>query len=119
MSRPSTTNPREAGVCLPPLVGPLGLPRVRVGRLQKGRLVGPEDADAVASVARAAQRGRWSRPEPPGGSQESGSEDAISCGVFFGALVLFLVILRVFPPSIVGAVRREWTKAGSPPPPSN
>jgi hypothetical protein len=40
---------------------------------------------------------------------------AISCGVFFGALVLFFVILRVFLPSIVGAVRREWTKAGPPP----
>jgi hypothetical protein len=48
-------------------------------------------------------------------------QDAITCGVFFGALVLFLVILRVFLPSIVGAVRREWTKAGQqqPPPPSN
>jgi hypothetical protein len=46
-------------------------------------------------------------------------QEAISCGVFFGALVLFLVILRVFLPSIVGAVRREWTKVGSPPPPSN
>jgi hypothetical protein len=40
---------------------------------------------------------------------------AISCGAFFGSLVLFLVILRVFLPSIVGAVRREWTKAGPPP----
>jgi hypothetical protein len=74
MSGPSTTNPRGAGVCLPPLVGPLGLARVRVGRLQKGRLVGPESADAVALVVRAAQRERWSRSEPPGFSQESGSE---------------------------------------------
>ncbi len=57
MSRPSTTNPRGAGGCLPPLVG-LRSARVRVGRLQKGRVVGPEGADAVASVARAAQRGR-------------------------------------------------------------
>jgi hypothetical protein len=74
MSGPSKTNPRGAGVCLPPLVGLPRPPRVRVGRLQKGRLVGPEGADGVASVARAAQRGRWSRSEPPGFSQESGSE---------------------------------------------
>src|SRR5258706_16472867 len=73
MSGPSKTNPRGAGVCLPPLVGLPRPPRVRVGRLQKGRLVGPEGADAVASVARAVQRGRWSRLEHPGFSQESGS----------------------------------------------
>ena len=36
MSRPFRTNPQEAGVCLPPLVGPR-LARVRVGRLHKGR----------------------------------------------------------------------------------
>ena len=43
-SRPFRTNPRVAGVCLPPLVG-LRLIRVRVGRLQKGRAVGPESAE--------------------------------------------------------------------------
>jgi len=41
-------------------------------------------------------------------------EAAISGGIFFGALVLFLVILRIFLPSIVGAPRREWNKAGPP-----
>ena len=43
-SRPFKTNPRGAGVCLPPLVG-LRLIRVRVGRLRKGCAVGPESAE--------------------------------------------------------------------------
>jgi len=36
------------------------------------------------------------------------------CGVYLLVPLLFLVLLRLYLPGLIGAIRREWNKAGPP-----
>lgn len=40
----------------------------------------------------------------------------LSCGGFLLGFLLFLVFLRFYIPSFIGAIRREWNNAAPPPP---
>jgi len=39
------------------------------------------------------------------------------CGVYLLLPLLFLVLLRLYLPGLIGAIRREWNKAEPPPQP--
>ena len=39
------------------------------------------------------------------------------CGAYLLVPLLFLLLLRLYLPGLIGAIRREWNKAGPPPQP--